>query len=96
MRPSEALAVHRNRLLEIAAARGARNVRVFGSVVQGLDTEGSDLDLLVDLVPGTSLLSIVGLQFDIADALGVKVDLCTERELHPNLKDRILAGSRPV
>jgi hypothetical protein len=96
MRPSEALAAHRNRLLEIAAARGARNVRVFGSVVQGLDTEGSDLDLLVDLVPGTSLLSIVGLQFDIADALGVKVDLCTERELHPKLKDRILADSRPV
>jgi predicted nucleotidyltransferase len=69
---------------------------VFGSVAQGLDTEGSDLDLLVDLAPGTSLLSIVGLQFDIADALGVNVDLCTERELHPTLKDRILADSRPV
>ena len=96
MRPSEALVVHRNRLLEIAAAGGARNVRVFGSVVQGLDTEGSDLDLLVDVVPGTSLLRIVGLQLDIADALGVKVDLCTERELHPRLKDRILADSRPV
>ena len=96
MRPSEALAAHRNRILEIAAARGARNVRVFGSVLQGLDTEGSDLDLLVDLVPGTSLVSVVGLQLDIADALGVKVDLCTERELHPTLKDRILADSRPV
>lgn len=96
MRPSEALAAHRIRLLEIAAARGARNVRVFGSVVRGLDTEGSDLDLLVDLVPGTSLVSIVGLQFDIADALGVRVDLCTERELHPELKARILADSRPV
>jgi hypothetical protein len=96
MRPSEALAAHRNRLLEIAAALGARNVRVFGSVVKGLDKEGSDLDLLVDVAPGMSLLRIIGLQFDIADALGVKVDLCTERELHPSLRDRILADSRPV
>ena len=96
MRPSEALAVHRNRLLEIAAARGARNLRVFGSVVKGLDKEDSDLDLLVDVAPGTSLLSIVGLQLDIADILGVKVDLCTERELHPELRARILAESRLV
>ena len=96
MRPSEALAAHRERVLDIAAARGARNVRVFGSVVQGRDTESSDLDLLVEFAPGTSLLRIVGLQLDIAEALGVKVDLCTERELHPALKDRILAEARPV
>ena len=96
MRPSEALVAHRKQLLEIAAARGATNVRVFGSVVKGIDREDSDLDLLVDLAPGTSLLRIVGLQLDIADALGVKVDLCTERELHPELKDRILAEARMV
>ena len=96
MRPSEAIAAHREQVLGIAAARGARNVRVFGSVVNGLDGEGSDLDLLVDLPPGTSLLRIVGLQLDIEDALGVKVDLCTERELHPQLKDRILAEARPL
>ena len=96
MRPSEALAAHRLKLLAIAAARGARNVRVFGSVANGRDTEGSDLDLLVEIAPGTSLLRVVGLQLDIADALGVRVDLCTERELHPELKDRILAEARPV
>jgi predicted nucleotidyltransferase len=96
MRPSEALAAQRERVLGIAAARGARNVRVFGSVLKGLDREGSDLDLLVDLPPGTSLLRIVGLQLDIEDALGVKVDLCTERELHPALKERILAEARPL
>lgn len=83
-------------MLGIAAARGARNVRVFGSVVKGLDEEGSDLDLLVDLPPGTSLLRIVGLQLDIEDALGVTVDLCTERELHPALKERILAEALPL
>ena len=96
MRPSEALATRRDQVMGIAAARGARSVRVFGSVVKGLDREGSDLDLLVDLPPGTSLLHIVGLQLDIEDALGVKVDLCTERELHPALKQRILAEARPL
>ena len=96
MRPSEALASQRERVLDIAAARGARNVRVFGSVLRGLDKEGSDLDLLVDLPSGTSLLRVIGLQHDIEDALGVKVDLCTERELHPALKERILAEARPL
>jgi predicted nucleotidyltransferase len=96
MRPSEALSTRRDQVIRIAAARGARSVRVFGSVVKGLDREGSDLDLLVDLPLGTSLLHIVGLQLDIEDALGVKVDLCTERELHPDLKERILAEARPI
>ena len=96
MRPSEALAAQREKVLGIAAARGARNVRVFGSVLKGLDREGSDLDLLVDLPTGTSLLRVIGLQHDIEDALGIKVDLCTERELHPALKERILAEARPL
>ena len=96
MRPSEALAARRDQVLGIAAARGARNLRVFGSARKGLDHEGSDLDLLVELPPGTSLLRIVALQQDIEDALGVKVDLCTERELHPSLKGRILAEACPL
>lgn len=96
MRPSEVLATERDRILAIAAANGARRVRVFGSVVKGQDGPDSDLDLLVDLPPGTSLLKIVGLQLALEDALGVKVDLCTERELEPALKDRILAEARPL
>jgi predicted nucleotidyltransferase len=96
MRPSEALATRRDQVIRIATACGARSVRVFGSVVKGLDRDGSDLDLLVDLPLGTSLLHIVGLQLDIEDALGVKVDLCTERELDPALKERILAEARPL
>ena len=96
MRPSEALAAFREKVIGLATARGARSVRVFGSAAKGLDREGSDLDLLVDLPPGTSLLGIIGLQLEIEDALGVKVDLCTERELHPALKDRILAEARPL
>ena len=96
MRPSQALASKRTRILALAAARGASSVRVFGSVARGSDLEGSDLDLLVDLPAGTSLLRIVGLQLDIEDALGVKVDLCTERELHPALRQRILLEARPL
>ena len=96
MRPSEALAAHRESVMQIAAACGARNLRVFGSALHGRDREGSDLDLLVDLPPGTSLLRVVGLQQDIEDALGVRVDLCTERELHPALREGILAEARPL
>lgn len=96
MRASHALASKRNEILVMAAARGATRVRVFGSVAKGLDHEGSDLDLLVDLPNGTSLLRIVGLQLDLEDALGVPVDLCTERELHPDLKQQILLEAVPL
>jgi len=96
MRPSEALAAHREKIRALAAARGARNVRVFGSVVHGADREGSDLDLLVDVDPGVSLFAYVGLQRDLEDALGVKVDVCTAEELHPQMRERILAEARAV
>jgi len=96
MRPSQALASQRDRILALAAARGASSLRVFGSVAKGVDREGSDIDLLVEMPAGTSLLHIVGLQLDIEQALGVKVDLCTERELHPALRDRILAEARAL
>lgn len=96
MRPSIALATQREHVLALALARGAHSVRVFGSVAHGVDHEGSDLDLLVDLPVGTSMLDVVGLQLDIEDALGVKVDLCTDRDLHPALRDRILAEAREL
>lgn len=69
---------------------------MFGSVAKGIDHEGSDLDLLVDLPAGTSLLAVVGLQQELSDALGIAVDLCTERELHPDLASRILSEARPL
>lgn len=96
MLPSLTLASKRDQVLALAAAHGASAVRVFGSVAKGLDKDGSDLDLLVDLPRGTSLLRIAGLKLEIEDALGVKVDLCTEAELHPDLKTRILAEARPL
>ena len=96
MRPSLTLAARRDDVLALAAARGASRVRVFGSVARGADRDDSDIDLLVDVPPGTSLLHLVGLQMDIEDALGIKVDLCTEPELHPALRDRVLAEARPL
>ena len=96
MKPSELIATQRDRILAIAAAHGASNLRVFGSVAKGLDEEGSDLDLLVEIRPGTSLFHFAGLQMDIEEALGLKVDLCTEAQLHPKLKGRILAEARPL
>ncbi|HMO45375.1 MAG TPA: nucleotidyltransferase family protein [Rubrivivax sp.] len=96
MRPSLTLAAQRERILALAAARGASRVRVFGSVARGADHDGSDVDLLVDVPAGTSLLQLVGLQLDLEEALGVKVDLCTEPELHPALKARVLAEARPL
>ncbi len=91
MRPSEALATQRERILAIARASGASHVRVFGSALRGADRPDSDPDLLVDIPPGTSLLRIVGMKLAVEDALGVRVDLCTGRQLHPQLKERIHA-----
>ena len=96
MRPSVALTFKRDQILALAAARGAQRLRIFGSVARGEDHEGSDIDLLIDMPAGTSLLQIVGLQHDIEDALGMRVDLCTERELHPSLRTRILSEARAL
>jgi uncharacterized protein len=75
----------------IAATHGARNVRVFGSVGRGEATSSSDLDLLVDMSEGRSLLDLVALGDDLEEALGVAVDVVTEKSLSPYLRDRILA-----
>ncbi len=96
MKPSEALAIHREKLLAIATGHGASNLRVFGSVAKGMDKEGSDIDLLVDIEKGTSLFDLVGMQQDFEDVLGMKVDLLTEPELHPELKERVLTEARSL
>ncbi len=91
MLPSDRLLACRERILVLAAQHGVSRVRVFGSVARRTDHEGSDLDLVVDWPTNRSLLQLVGLQMDIEAEMGIKVDLCTERELHPQLRDRILA-----
>jgi predicted nucleotidyltransferase len=81
----------REAILCICAKHGARNVRVFGSVARGEADEQSDIDLLVDMEPGRSLLDLGGLLMDLQALLGQKVDVVTERGLKPRIRERVLA-----
>ena len=89
-------AERREEILRLAARRGARNVRVFGSVARGEANENSDLDLLVAWEPGRSLLDHAGLVQDLQELLGVKVHVGTEKSLHWYVRDRILREATPL
>jgi predicted nucleotidyltransferase len=78
-RPSDALRGHEAEVLHIATRNGATRVRVFGSVAKGSDTIDSDLDLLVDPAPATSLFDLFQMEDEIADLLGVKVEVVSAR-----------------
>jgi len=86
----------RDDILRIAAEHGASNVRVFGSVAVGKDDEASDVDFLVALEPGRTLLDLAALLVDFEDLLGRKVDVATERMLKDRIKDRVLQQAVPV
>lgn len=91
MSPSELLATERNSILRLAELHGARNVRVFGSVARGDATRESDVDFLVDMEEGRSLLDLVGLWQDLQDLLGMQVDVISEGGISPYLRAKILA-----
>ena len=95
MRPSEVFK-HRDAVLEITAQYGVQNVRVFGSALHGDDTEGSDLDLLVDVPKGTTLLDMVRLQKAIEGELGVPVDVLTALDLPEKFRAKMLQEARPL
>ena len=92
----EILKDKRAEVLRLAAAHGARKVRVFGSVARGDAGPASDIDLLVELEPGRSLLDHVGLKQDLEDLFKRKVDVVTERALHWYIRARVLAESVPL
>lgn len=83
-------------ILRIAQDHGAVDVRIFGSRARGDALADSDLDLLIKAQPGTSLWDLIGLSQALEDLLGIKVEAVTENELHPYLKDRILAEAKPL
>jgi len=77
MKPSEALALHHSAIRQVVASHRARNVRVFGSVLHGEDSETSDLDLLIDTTPHTTLMDVAAIQVELERLLGVSVDVLT-------------------
>ena len=80
----------REDILKLAAKHGARNVRVFGSVARRETDSRSDVDFLVDMEPGRSLLDMGGLLMDLRELLGRDVDVITERGLKPRIRTRVL------
>ncbi len=86
----------REEILRIAAAHGARRVRLFGSAARGQATDTSDIDLLVDLEPGRSLLDHAAMIVDLERLLGRRVDVVTERGLRPRVRDAILRQAVPL
>ncbi len=72
------------------------NLRVFGSVLRGADVEGSDLDLIVDPLPGATLFDLGGLQTELEELLGVRVDLLTPGDLPLKFRAEVLSQARPV
>jgi predicted nucleotidyltransferase len=96
MKPSVALDQHRDAVRAAVSRCRAANPRVFGSVLRGEDEEGSDIDILVDALPGATLFDLGGLQMDLQDLLGVRVDLLTPEELPRQIRERIVAEAIPI
>jgi predicted nucleotidyltransferase len=86
----------REEILRVSAQHGARNVRTFGSVARGEADEASDIDFLVEMEPGSSLLDLGGLQGDLEALLSRRVDVVTEAGLYWLLRRRILKEARPL
>jgi uncharacterized protein len=86
----------REEMLRIAARYGARNVRIFGSVVRGEADDKSDIDILVDMEPGRSLFDLGGLWWEFNELLPVKVDIVTEKGLKRRMKERVLKEAVPL
>ena len=96
MKPSEALAVHRDALRQLVSRYELTHPRIFGSVLTGKDDEESDLDLLVDPAESTSLLTIAGLQIDAEKLLGVPVSVLTPEGLPPKFRNKVLQAAQPL
>ena len=96
MKPSSALAAHREVIHRLVSTHRACNPRVFGSTLRGEDEDGSDLDLLVDTLPGATLFDLGVLQDELEALLGVRVDLLTPSDLPVSFRAETLAGARPL
>ena len=96
MKSSQKLYLHRDAVLSIAAKMGMSNVRVFGSIARGEDTDKSDVDLLVDAPDGTTLLDMVKLKYALELEMGTKVDVLTPDDLPKRSKITVLQEALPL
>lgn len=96
MKPSLILASNRDAIRRVVAAHRATNPRVFGSVAHGNDTEDSDLDILIDPTPDTSLFDIGAIRHELLQLLGVPVDVLTPKALPEKFRAAVLAEAVPV
>lgn len=96
MKPSIALDLKRDAVRAVASRFHTANPRVFGSVLHGDDREDSDLDLLVDALPGATLFDLGGLQVELEELLGVPVDLLTPGDLPLKFRAQVLAEARLI
>ena len=96
MKPSLALASNREAIRRVVESHRARNARVFGSVVHGDDTEDSDLDILIDPTPETTLFDIGAIRHELLQLLGVPVDVLTPKALPEKFRATVLSEAVPV
>ncbi|MEB2855067.1 nucleotidyltransferase family protein [Pseudomonas atacamensis] len=96
MKPSTALDMQRSAVREVIGRFRVANPRVFGSALLGTDLVGSDLDLLVDPLPGTTLFDLGGLQVELEDLLGVAVEVLTPGDLPVKFRQQVLDQARPI
>ena len=96
MKPSLALASHREGIRRVVESHRACNPRIFGSVAHGDDTEDSDLDLLIDPTPETTLFDIGAIRHELLQLLGVPVDVLTPKALPEKFRAIVLAESVSV
>lgn len=96
MKPSQALQTHRSTIRSVVERHRACNARVFGSVLHGCDQEGSDLDILIDPTPRTTLMDVAAIQVELEQILGVSVDVLTPKALPEKFRNLVLAEAVPV
>ena len=96
MKPSQALNLYRQEIRHIVQRHHASNVRVFGSVLHGNDSDNSDLDLLIDPTPETTLMDIGAIRYELHKLLGINIDVLTPNSLPDRFRNHVLSEAEPV
>ena len=96
MKPSEALALHKDAILAVLAKYPVKNPMLFGSVARGEDIEGSDLDIVADVAGTLSYFDLTRIEIELSEAAGVKVDFGLRKDIKPDILAPIIAEMRPL